>query len=153
MTTKEQIKNTGSTFTPKGLADFLACRLSSYIVSTCHTVLDPACGEGELLIAMGEKLSESDVNFTLSGYDTNLKYLSIAKERMHSFGKGRSELLNYDFLQTIKITPHQGTLDLFPVVESSLNGSFDIIIANPPYVRTQILGSEQAQMLAKKFGL
>ena len=29
----------------------------------------------------------------------------------------------------------------------------DVIIANPPYVRTQVLGSEKAQALARKFGL
>ena len=30
---------------------------------------------------------------------------------------------------------------------------FDYIIANPPYIRTQILGSEKAQQLSKKSGL
>lgn len=30
---------------------------------------------------------------------------------------------------------------------------FDVIIANPPYVRTQVLGSEQSQILSKNFGL
>ena len=31
--------------------------------------------------------------------------------------------------------------------------SYDLIIANPPYVRTQIMGAEQAQLLATQFGL
>jgi adenine-specific DNA-methyltransferase len=31
--------------------------------------------------------------------------------------------------------------------------TYDLIIANPPYVRTQIMGAEQAQLLAKQFGL
>ncbi|MCA8292141.1 Eco57I restriction-modification methylase domain-containing protein [Burkholderia vietnamiensis] len=30
---------------------------------------------------------------------------------------------------------------------------FHLVIANPPYVRTQILGAEQAQALAQSFGL
>ena len=29
----------------------------------------------------------------------------------------------------------------------------DVVIANPPYVRTQVLGAKQAQALAKRFGL
>ncbi|AUX17869.1 Eco57I restriction-modification methylase domain-containing protein [Flavobacterium columnare] len=36
---------------------------------------------------------------------------------------------------------------------SEVNNSFDVVIANPPYVRTQILGTEQAQNLARKFNL
>ena len=30
---------------------------------------------------------------------------------------------------------------------------FDLIIANPPYVRTQIMGSHQAQHISQRFGL
>ena len=59
MITKEQIKNTGATFTPKGLADFLSTRLARYIRGSAVKALDPACGEGELLISIGEKLAES----------------------------------------------------------------------------------------------
>ncbi len=36
---------------------------------------------------------------------------------------------------------------------NSVNNYADVVIANPPYVRTQILGSEKAQELAKKFNL
>ena len=31
--------------------------------------------------------------------------------------------------------------------------AYDLIIANPPYVRTQIMGASQAQLLAQQFGL
>jgi len=153
MATKEQIKNTGATFTPKELSDFLAERLSIYITGTNQTVLDPACGEGELLVALGDKLAGSYMNFTLTGYDANSHYLSIAKERMLRFGAGKTELVKGDFLRAIDISQNQGTLDLFSNPKSSLNGCFDIVIANPPYVRTQLLGTEQAQELAKKFNL
>ena len=56
MITKEQIKNTGATFTPKGLADFLADKITAYLKQESQRVLDPACGEGELLISLGNKL-------------------------------------------------------------------------------------------------
>lgn len=80
MTTKEQIKNTGATFTPQGLSVFLAKRIASYIKSTSQKVLDPACGEGELLIAMGDILVDSAIDFSLTGYDANEQYLSFAHE-------------------------------------------------------------------------
>ena len=153
MTIKEQIKNTGATFTPKGLSVFLADRLAAYTKGAQQKILDPACGEGELLVALGDKLTHSNINFTLTGYDENVEYLSFAKERMLRFGAGTTELVQGDFLQAIDISQEQGVLDLFSNKKSLINGAFDIVIANPPYVRTQILGTEQAQELAKKFNL
>ncbi len=153
MITKEQIKNTGATFTPKGLADFLATRLIKYISAKNVKALDPACGEGELLISIGEKLSESGIDFTLTGYDENDHYLSLAKERMLQFGSGKNNLVQGNFLKAIDLTDNQGTFDFFSAEKSNINKAFDVVIANPPYVRTQILGTEQAQELAKKFNL
>ena len=37
--------------------------------------------------------------------------------------------------------------------EPAVIDDYDIIVANPPYVRTQILGAEQARVLAVQFGL
>jgi adenine-specific DNA-methyltransferase len=153
MITKEQIKNTGATFTPKGLADFLAKRLIKYISEKNVKALDPACGEGELLISIGEKLTESGIDFTLTGFDENDHYLSLAKERMLQFGLGKNNLVQGNFLKAIDLTNDQGTLDFFSSEKSNINKAFDVVIANPPYVRTQILGTEQAQELAKKFNL
>ena len=153
MATKEQIKNTGATFTPPELSFFLANRIFKYVQESDQVVLDPACGEGELLLAMGKILVEAGINFKLSGYDENAHYLDIAKERMLEFGTDKSEFIHEDFLLAIDITSKQNTLDLFQDKNSAINGSCDIVIANPPYVRTQILGTEQAQALAKKFNL
>jgi len=41
----------------------------------------------------------------------------------------------------------------FDEQHSEYLGRFDAIIANPPYVRTQVLGSREAQQLGKRFGL
>jgi adenine-specific DNA-methyltransferase len=154
MTTKEQIKNTGATFTPQGLSVFLAERIASYIKPTNQKVLDPACGEGELLIAMGDILFDSAIDFTLTGYDANEQYLSFAHERILRFGAKNTKLVHEDFLQAIDVSSHQSSLGLFQEYnKSSVNNSFDIVIANPPYVRTQLLGTEQAQELARKFNL
>lgn len=153
MITKEQIKSTGATFTPKSLADFLATRLIKYISAKNVKALDPACGEGELLVSMGEKLSEAGIEFTLTGYDESNQYLSITKERILQFGSGKGNLVQGNFLKAIDLTDDQISLDFFSSEKSNINKTFDVVIANPPYVRTQILGTEQAQELAKKFNL
>src|SRR5690606_37503020 len=69
-------------------------------------------------------------------------------------GNKNTELLHEDFLQSVDISKTYDSLSLFDdFTLSEVNNSFDIVIANPPYVRTQILGTEQAQNLARKFNL
>jgi len=153
MITKEQIKNTGATFTPKELAVFLAERIALYAQPKNNRVLDPACGEGELLVAMGEVLNKKSIDFSLTGYDANEQYLSFAKDRLLRFGNEKFDLVHEDFLLSVDVSSVGNTPSLFDECTSSVNNSFDIVIANPPYVRTQILGTEQAQNLARKFNL
>ena len=141
--TKTEIKNSGATFTPEGLAQFVAQRIfdSSEHISQ-PVILDPACGTGSLLQAALSTFKQYSPH--LVGYDTDREYLSIAesciKNRTLSF-----ELHNQDFL------------DLYEEYRDGLfdNNSVkaDIIIANPPYVRTQNLGAERAQKLAQQFNL
>src|SRR5688572_8657965 len=135
MPSKQEIKQSGATFTPKGLADLLAGKILGNNRINKVSVLDPACGEGELLLAMGQRLTKSNIEFELTGYDASSQYLGVARERLSEFGNDKLTLINGDFLQ------------------SSISQSFDIVIANPPYVRTQVLGSVLAQVLSKKFGL
>lgn len=154
MYTKEEVKKTGATFTPKDLSIFLAERIASYIKPTFQSVLDPACGEGELLMAMGNSLANLTVDFSLTGYDKNEHYLKFAQDRVVKFDIKKSEFVHGDFLEAIDILPYQSNLNLFHKHdEIFINNSFDVVIANPPYVRTQLLGSDQAQNLARKFNL
>lgn len=147
---KKQINNkkkTGATFTPQSLADFLSDRLLSYTKNICQStcVLDPACGDGALL---GSFLKKSGIaSSNLIGYDTDDNYLSMAKDMIFSISNANdSTLLNNDFLT---ICPNNN--DLF---NEKIRREFaDIIIANPPYVRTQVLGAEKAQQLARDFNL
>ena len=83
----------------------------------------------------------------LIGYDTDENYLSLAKELIFSISNTNDSIfLNDDFLT---ICPNND--DLF---NEKIRRSFaDIIIANPPYVRTQVLGAEKAQQLARDFNL
>lgn len=154
MATKEQIKNTGATFTPQGLSFFLAEKIAFYINSKNQKILDPACGEGELLIAIGNVLNEKLTDFSLTGYDANEQYLKFTNDRLLCFSNKKIELIHEDFLQAVDITDTSSEPSLFEnYTISEVNNSFDVVIANPPYVRTQILGTEQAQILARKFKL
>lgn len=153
--TEQEIKHTGATFTPEYLATFLAKKITKYhsLNSNPISVLDPSCGDGELLLAMGRLLNSQKKEFFLRGCDFNDKYLKESETRLSQFKN--VDLVHGDFLEAISLTSKNEQFDLFDLKEENknLNNSADIIIANPPYVRTQILGAEKAQFLAKKFDL
>ena len=153
MISKEHIKNTGATFTPRDLAVFLAERITFYTQQKKNRVLDPACGDGELLLSIADELIKNSIEFTLTGFDANKTYLNIARDRLLKFGFEKTQLIHEDFLMSVDVKSVCKTLSLFDEMTSLVNNSFDIVIANPPYVRTQILGTDQAQLLARKFNL
>lgn len=155
MKLKEQIKSTGATFTPEGLADFLAVEIVKYIETDKDlSVLDPSCGDGELLLAINRVLEDKRLNYSLRGFDTNQTYLDEANTRLELIDSKKVRLEQGDFLELVDLSNEQLSLGFGDSKElSSVNCSADIIIANPPYVRTQILGSQKSQELAKKFNL
>jgi len=153
--TTQQIKETGATFTPELLANFLSEKLLSYLNPKGQkiNVLDPACGEGALLSAISKLLVKQKINFNLAGFDSNKSYLKIAAEVLDSLSPNNFSLKNSDFLEAIQIKDQQVSLFEQPSLKQPINNTIDLVIANPPYVRTQILGAEKAQRLAKKFNL
>lgn len=140
-------KKSGATFTPEALADFLAEKILHYYkrLSDTTCILDPACGDGMLLSAV---LKQSGIpTSNLIGYDTNAYYLSVAEDNIYRMtGHRDCQFHNVDFLS---ICPNM--VSLFS--ENVRREFADIIIANPPYVRTQILGAKRAQELARDFNL
>ena len=146
------IKETGATFTPSGLADFLSRRILSYSKVDNPLIIDPACGDGALMISIGHQLQYLNKKFRLQGYDTNNEYLQSANINLSKNSITKFELINEDFLEKIDIESIQPTLN-FERKNMSMNNFADIVIANPPYVRTQVLGAEKSQFLAKKYNL
>jgi adenine-specific DNA-methyltransferase len=149
-------KSEGATFTPSILADFVA----SQILDTFKPgldgpirLLDPAVGDGELLHSLLRQMDPSLLpRIRVVGYDINAESVEIARQRLsHGFPGVDIEMRNLNFLDTvIKDYALSGIPDLFSAHDREL---FDLVIANPPYVRTQILGSEEAQRLSRAFGL
>lgn len=147
-------KAEGATYTPPRLAEFVASEIvgSATLPNTELHILDPAVGEGELLLSLVAKISEqSDAAIVVHGFDTNPSAIAIARQRLAAvFPNADLRLEAKNFLE-------------FAIENNSANKSlssspadpllFDLVIANPPYVRTQIMGAAQAQKLAAVFGL
>ena len=143
-------KNSGITFTPIPLASFLSEKILEYYTVSDNgqsmVITDPACGEGVLLLSIAQQLP-SNLNAQILGYDTNQAFVDKASIEFEKQGIVNSKFVCCDFLQ--ESNPNK---DLFSISNEDIPLS-DIIIANPPYVRTQLLGAERAQQLAKDFSL
>lgn len=154
--TQKVKKETGATFTPPKLANLLADKLLQYFNGNNReiTVLDPSCGDGALLKAVSKKLLTTRTDFQLLGYDLNNHFLDEASNILSSMlNPDCYNLLNEDFLDAIDLKPLLPELFSTESESTRLNDTVDLIIANPPYVRTQILGSDYSQRIAKKFSL
>ena len=147
-------KSTGSHYTPPALAAFVAKEMLKLWKPPENTrninVFDPALGDGELLLAVLKNLQEMDVPLSVSGYETNQSEMLFAKKRIKDqFPKTAIEFHHRDFL-----AQSAGCLfsqpDLF---QSRQLEQFDLVISNPPYVRTQVMGAKKSQDIARRFGL
>jgi adenine-specific DNA-methyltransferase len=145
-------------FTPQALADFLARRivdaLRPYRPKTLE-VLDPSCGEGELLRAFIEAVPVEDrARVKLVGIENDANALSATRARLQA-ERANYELLHADFLDvSASFTELPGLAGvLFDSNTVPVLSQPDVIIANPPYVRTQVLGTERAQRLAARYRL
>ena len=132
-------KRKGIHYTPPELAGFLANQTVVCLpASLTHaTILDPACGEGQLLSSLVESLQDSGCHsIHVVGFDTDPSAIRLARGCLKQFNLASLLLKCEDFLDC-GLTEH----------------SIDCVIANPPYVRTQVLGQASAKRLSQKFNL
>ena len=133
---KNDIKKNWATFTPKALSDFVSNEIFKFYEKNWKKldILDPACGDWSLLKSIWNNLEKNrGCHFDLTGYDINDEYLSNAKKELSNFN---SFFENRNFIDS-----------------NFERKKFDIIIANPPYVRTQLIWKERSQHLSKKYWL
>jgi len=150
----EQQKSTGATYTSVDFAAFVAdhmVQVADLPKSGNIRILDPACGDGALLDALIKRLPPSArKRVEVVGYDTDPEAIRFASQRLRQdFPNLDVHLEQKDFLA--HVLNLQGGGDLFSAGEAQ--EPFHLVIANPPYVRTQIMGAQQAQQLAQRFGL
>ncbi len=154
---KEKVRKrkvAGAHFTPSELATFIADRLLGQLGQTGEQslrVLDPSCGDGELLLAMQRSARGIRDRLILIGVEADGESLKRAEQRL---GKGGDvHLIPGDFLALTSRMNGQPSLFGNPPLPPALQFPADVIIANPPYVRTQILGAAKSQALSRTFGL
>ena len=145
-------KSTGAHYTPKMLADFVAKEITRAWARKPRPgkirVLDPAVGDGELLLSILEELLRNGFsNIEAIGFDTDQGSVELATTRIkRAFPQISPRVMCEDFLDFALM---YGSGDLFSMIFEPC----DLVIANPPYVRTQIMGAEKARKLAHQFGL
>ncbi|MFZ2280005.1 MAG: N-6 DNA methylase [Prosthecobacter sp.] len=141
--TKKTQKQEGAHYTPAGLAEFVARHLAAVCDAPHPRVLDPAVGDGELLLAFG-KAFERDC--TLNGFDLDEVAVENAATRLLAeLPEHTGKVLRQDFLD-FALEHRDDSLFSTPA-------SYDVVIANPPYVRTQVMGAARSQLLAQQFDL
>lgn len=139
-------KSEGAHYTPEILSGFVSRKIIKKLGNKENIVVaDPAIGDGELILSLLASFDSTD-NIVVIGFDTNSDSLELTRSRLSKL---------YPNLNIILI--HNDFLDYCINSNSNLCKynlpKFDVIIANPPYIRTQILGSTQSQYLSKNFGL
>lgn len=138
-------KLTGSHYTPGLLASFVAQRIikNANLESKKNcSIFDPALGDGELLFALASELFKAGVEkINISGFDIDPNAIEIANSRLSQFGDAVNINLQIkDFTRQV-------------LVDGKNDVRFDFVIANPPYVRTQSLGSNESAKLSNEFSL
>ena len=153
-------KADGATYTPATLAKFVSHKiidaLEHFPRNRPIRILDPAVGDGELLINLLKLIKtrrELDrLDIQVYGFDTNELALKNATERLQLyFPEIDIYFETRDFLEYV--INEFGTTKGHTLFDSTNREAYDLIIANPPYVRTQVMGGQQARSLAKQFGL
>jgi adenine-specific DNA-methyltransferase len=135
-------KANGIHYTPAELARFVARRgLEAFVSAEPLVIFDPACGDGELLIAASEEARARDLPPPwLLGTDTDPAAIAEAQRRLRSVRAAQAKVHCEDFLSAPPPKILQGL-------------EVDLMISNPPYVRTQVLGAARSQDLARQFDL
>lgn len=135
-------KENGVVYTPEDMANYVAAEICRYGLKPIQSeiaILDPAVGTGELLVAMIKATEKRNIKIKAVGYETDA-----------SIGKETQKKLENMFPQ-VEIEIRTG--DFLDAVENGTAGKYDCVIANPPYIRTQVMGSSRAQEIAKKLSL
>ena len=152
-------KALGQYFTPRSVVDFMTrIALRNIDVSNLPKIFDGCCGTAGFLIEVmayltaglrednrftskqKEELRKKICNDCLYGIEANKRVARIARINMYLHGDGGSHIFHSDGLDIDpQISPDMTTEQIDGIEESKnfiLNGSFDIVLTNPPFSMT-----------------
>lgn len=153
--TTKSVKANGAHYTPPGLAAFLADVTSRHVNwgKGDIAILDPACGDGSLLSAISKAATPAvRQRLRLVGYETDPTAAEDASTRLQELAVAAVDIRIGDFLEMVSEMHPLAGRSLFSPSPGAID-HYDVIISNPPYVRTQVLGAARAQQLADRFAL
>lgn len=128
----------GGFYTP----DNIASMLSKWAISAgARSVLEPGCGDGSFLRAIGQniKSSKSRKNLTIDAVEILQEEANKARQVASELNKlgVQASIVEVDFLEWIVAKPPTKT--------------WDAIIGNPPYIRYQYFDKKQMDFAAQIF--
>jgi adenine-specific DNA-methyltransferase len=153
-------KDTGAVYTPDNLASFVANKVVDYYLKDQSgnseglsrvKIIDPACGDGQLLEAMWARIanqpkrqkeknkiinlvSPSDV---LYGVDIDERALEVARTRLGRYRPSMTDALRANLVNCDAVRPvaEKSTAAGWNYLKKKfgVNAGFDILIANPPW--------------------
>ncbi len=164
-------KRLGQFYTPPGIVDFIV----QLTINDPNTiVLDPGCGSGSFLIgayhrlrelngipasmegAMGEKFHQHVLNqvygVDINQFPAHLSVIGLAIQNPQS----RVDKVNVVVKDFFDIRRGQATLTGFEGLDAEgkttvveFPAYFDAVVANPPYIRQELLGEKEKQKIRK----
>lgn len=143
-------KLNGVHYTSNELSKFIARRILKYNQKNKINILDPACGQSDLLLAMINYLDD-DSDFNITGIDIDKDSLKYSESKFaQTLKTDKYQFHNADF---IEIFSEFSQGDLFNDNYYNQIPEPDIIIANPPYVRTQNMSEGKSKYLSSKLNI
>ncbi len=132
------LRRNGAFFSRSELADKLADRVSPWLRGSA-SVLDPACGAGDLLLACARRFPvHRDLERTLSewgrrlhGFDIHVEFVLAAKARLALLAMARGASVSSGGLSVAEFFPHIRQLDFLEV--DSLKETPACLVTNPPF--------------------
>lgn len=150
-----KIKRNGVIYTPSWIVKKIL-KLVNY--DNQSLIIDPACGDGAFLkeivtgiIQYGKKNNHSEEQIknalqNVYGIDIDKKALKLCKESLNALIKDNLGIDTFNWNVFKEDALSSTTLN-------SLNGKFDFVIGNPPYVRIQNLSAKNRKNIQQNYAL
>lgn len=128
------MKKYGSVYTPDNLADFASFLISSQIKAdgiSYGTVLDPACGEGNLLKSYAKTMNQT--SSSLIGIDIDSQAINYCQQNFSS---------DYKFINDNFLLPNTRLNNKTDSYWENKLGSVSLIFSNPPWSKNRYFNSK-----------